>query len=212
LATLLIDTCLDACQVAAVANGQRLAARSEPMRRGHQERVATMTAEVMAEAGLDFADLTRIAVTLGPGSFTGIRVGLAFARGLRLATQAQIVGIGTLNALAASARRVGRRAGVVDARRGQVYLQIFDGNEPLDEAEVLPFEQAVARLRDADDGALNLAGPGAHLFEEILGADRIREIAAADLDALTRLAELAKPLDDPRPLYLRAPDIRSRAE
>jgi tRNA threonylcarbamoyladenosine biosynthesis protein TsaB len=81
------------------------AARSEPMTRGHQERIAVLAREVMAEAGMKFVDLTRIAVTVGPGSFTGLRVGLSFAKGLATALSIPCVGVNTLEALAASAER-----------------------------------------------------------------------------------------------------------
>ncbi|MGH6971174.1 MAG: tRNA (adenosine(37)-N6)-threonylcarbamoyltransferase complex dimerization subunit type 1 TsaB, partial [Caulobacteraceae bacterium] len=87
---LVIDTSLGACQAGLFESSRRLAGASEPMERGHQERLAPMVAEAMARAGLAFADVKRIAVTLGPGSFTGLRVGLAFAKGLRLATGAEL--------------------------------------------------------------------------------------------------------------------------
>ena len=82
---------------------------------------------VMARAGLAFADLDRIAATVGPGSFTGLRVGVAFAKGLALALGKPTVGIGTLEALAAQAP--GLVFPAIDARRGQLYLQAFD-NQP----------------------------------------------------------------------------------
>ena len=120
-----LDTCLAACS-AAVADGERLIARvSAPMARGHQERLAPMVRDLMGEAGIAFSDLDRIGVTVGPGSFTGLRVGLAFAKGLALALHRPCIGIGTLAALAASAEAPGHCAAVIDAGRGQVYLQLF---------------------------------------------------------------------------------------
>jgi len=212
MTTLLIDTCLGACQVALASAGRSLSLRSEPMMRGHQERLAPMTAEAMAEAGLDFADIDRIAVTIGPGSFTGLRVGLAFAKGLRLATGAALVGIGTLEGLAASAPAAGRVAAVIDARRSQVYLQAFEAGRPLMAPDALSLESAVARLAElAPDGELLAIGPGAGLLAEALGEGRVREMAAPRIDALVRLAEAASPGSDVRPLYLRAPDAKLAA-
>ncbi|MBV9997068.1 MAG: tRNA (adenosine(37)-N6)-threonylcarbamoyltransferase complex dimerization subunit type 1 TsaB [Caulobacteraceae bacterium] len=208
---LVVDTCLGACQVAVLRDGRPLAARSEPMQRGHQERLAPMTAEAMAEAGTPFSALRRIAVTLGPGSFTGIRVGLAFALGLRLAAGAEIAGIGALEALASSAGESGRACGVIDARRGQVYVQAFEQGRPLWPPAALAFADAAQRLASLDDGTLTIAGPGALLFGEIVGPERAMELAAPDLGALCRLAGKAPVLRDPRPLYLRAPDIRPPA-
>ena len=118
---LALDTTLAACSVAVVEDGRVLAARSEPMLRGHQERLAPLVAEAMAEAGVGFAALDRVGVTVGPGSFTGLRVGLAFAKGLSVALSIPCVGVGTLEALAASDARVGGKEGfiaaVIDARR-----------------------------------------------------------------------------------------------
>ena len=103
MALLVIDTCLAACQVGVFKAGRLVFGLSEPMERGHQERLAPMAAEVMAAAKLAFADLTKIAVTVGPGSFTGLRVGLAFAKTMALALGRPCVGVGTLEALALSA-------------------------------------------------------------------------------------------------------------
>jgi tRNA threonylcarbamoyladenosine biosynthesis protein TsaB len=204
---LVIDTSLAACQVGLFGAGRPLAAASEPMERGHQERLAPMAAEVMAAGGLAFADVARIAVTLGPGSFTGIRVGLAFAKGLQLATGVPLVGIGTLAALAAGAGQPA--AGVIDARRGLVYLQAFDAGEALGEPDILPIAEAAARL--APLRRLTLVGPGAALLAGELPDAALDIRAAPDLATLGRLAERAEPSGVVRPLYLRPPDARPMA-
>jgi len=188
-----------------------IAGASEAMERGHQERLAPMAAEVMAEAGLGFAELGKIAVTLGPGSFTGLRVGLAFAKGLHLATDAPLAGVGTLAALAMSAGDGGVRAGVIDARRGLVYLQAFEGETPLTAPEVLALEEAVLRLARGAPGQLRLVGPGAPLLGAVLRHAVVNDLAAPDLAALGRLAERAAPDPDLRPLYLRGIEARPMA-
>ena len=165
-----------------------------------------MAAEVMAKARASFPELDRIAVTVGPGSFTGLRVGLAFAKGLSFATGAALVGIGTLEGLAASAASP-RAAGVIDARRGQVYVQAFDAGRALTAPEVLPLAFAAARLAELG-GDLEAVGPGAGLLADVLGRARLCEIAAPKLEALAELAVLAEIVQDLRPLYLRAPDAR----
>ena len=126
---LALDTCLGACSVAILDGDRVLAARTEPMTRGHQERIGVLAREVALEAGVKFSDLTRIAVTVGPGSFTGLRVGLAFAKGLATALSIPCVGVSTLEALAFGTP--GFVAAVLDARMSQVYLQIFDGGVAL---------------------------------------------------------------------------------
>lgn len=205
MAALVIDTCLGACQVGLFDAGRMLAGRSEPMERGHQERLAPMAAETMA--GASFADLEKIVVTVGPGSFTGLRVGLAFAKGLQLATGAALAGVGTLEALAASAE--GAAAGAVDARRGLVYVQAFDDGRPLGEPDIVPIAEAARRLKALHD--LTLVGPGALLLAAELPNATIDPRAAPDLAALGRLAEAAEHAADIRPLYLRAPDAKPMA-
>jgi tRNA threonylcarbamoyladenosine biosynthesis protein TsaB len=175
------------------------------MERGHQERLAPMAADVMAAVGLGFSDLGRIAVTIGPGSFTGLRVGLAFAKGLHLATEAPLAGIGTLAALAASAAPNGHCAGVIDARRGMVYLQAFKDGQALGEADMLPAADATARLEAIAPGPWRIAGPGARLLGGG-GALEPIELAAPALPLLGGLAARAQAAVDVRPIYLRAPD------
>jgi tRNA threonylcarbamoyladenosine biosynthesis protein TsaB len=207
LRVLVIDTCLGACQVGLFDGAHLLAGASETMTRGHQERLAPMAAEVMAQAAARFGALDRIAVTVGPGSFTGLRVGLAFAEGLQLATGAPLAGIGTLEALAASAGDEGLRAGVIDARRGQVYWQGFDAGRPIAAPEAAQAEDVAQALAACASHGWRLIGPGATLLASF-GLGETIELAAPSLAALGRLARAATPSAELRPLYLRAPDTR----
>ncbi len=203
-----LDTAVGACSAAVCKDGNVLAALSEPMQRGHQERLAMMVQAVMAEAGLPFAALDRIAVTIGPGSFTGLRVGLAFAKGLSLALAKPCVGVGTLEALAASSPGEDMTVAVLDARRGQVYLQAFSGGAAVMAPDALAVETAAARIAELNPrGSLALVGSGAELLAGIVRGARIHSLAAPDPVIVARLgAERA--VTPARPLYLRAPDAK----
>lgn len=202
-----LDTALPACSVA-VLHGERVLARlSEPMIKGHQERLAPMAQEAMAQAGLAFADLDRIGVTLGPGSFTGLRVGLAFAKGLGLALGAPCVGIGSLEALAASLEGDVPTAAAIDAKRGQVYLQLFQGGLPVAPPEALELADAAGRLA----GVRRLVGSGAPLLQPFAPEAEVLDLHVADPVAIARLAAAARELRPPEPIYLRAPDARPQA-
>ncbi len=123
-----IDTALGACSVALASESGLRARRYRAMTAGHAEALAPMAEALMAEAGVAFADLGRIAVTTGPGTFTGQRIGLAFARGLAAALGLGFVGLTTLEVIAAAARAEypGRPVLVAsDARRGEAYVQGF---------------------------------------------------------------------------------------
>ena len=200
---LAIDTCLFACSVAVVDGEQVLARRVEPMSRGHQERLAPLVQEAMAEAGLGFDKLERIGVTVGPGSFTGLRVGLAFAKGLASALSIPAVGIGALEALAHT--ESGNVVAVLDAKRGQVYLQAFSDGAPVSAPDALPIETAAARV--AEFAPDTLIGTGAALLAGVRPGVRVIEADVTDPVAVARLAALRSPVP-PRPLYLRAPDAK----
>ena len=121
---LAIDTAMAACSAAVLEEGADLprAAACVAMERGHAEALAPMVAEAMAKARLGFRDLDRIAVTIGPGTFTGVRIGLALARGLGLALAVPVIGIETLTAIAANEPADGLPLLVAaDARREEVY-------------------------------------------------------------------------------------------
>lgn len=197
---LVIDTALDACTAAVFEDGRALGVRSEVMARGHSERLGGFVRDAVAEAGGGFEALHRIGVTVGPGSFTGLRVGLAFAQGLGAALGLPVVGVSTLEALARSADGgQGATAAVIDARRGQVYLQLFEAGRPASEPEALSLEDAVAHLSGR---AWRITGSGATL----VGGEP-SNLTAPDPTALATLTAVLDPATHPpRPLYLRAPD------
>jgi tRNA threonylcarbamoyladenosine biosynthesis protein TsaB len=178
------------------------------MHRGHQERLAPMLAEAMAASGAGFDQLDRIGVTVGPGSFTGLRVGLAFAKGLAIARGIPCVGIGVLEALAAG--QGGRVLAAIDARRAQAYLQLFEAGRALGDPEAVLLEDAAAWLdRRGGPGGLTLVGSGAPLLAEIVPGARLLPLAAPDPLAIAGMAAVADPAAaPPRPIYLRAPDAR----
>jgi tRNA threonylcarbamoyladenosine biosynthesis protein TsaB len=207
---LALDTCLGACSVAVCDDDRVLARISEVMARGHQERLAPMAQEAMAEAGLGFDALDRIGVTVGPGSFTGLRVGLAFAKGLALALDRPSIGLSVLETLASQSGRGGFVAACLDAHRGQVYLQAFVDGRAAMAPDVLPVETATARLIELyAGGPAALIGSGAPLVRSALPEAAAEPDALPDPVVIAALARKARPpFAPPRPLYLRAPDAR----
>jgi len=200
-----IDTCLGASSVAVLDGERVLAVRSEPMTRGHQERIGVLAREAAAEAGVAFADLARIGVTVGPGSFTGLRVGLAFAKGLATALSIPCVGVNTLESLAYGTK--GFVAAVIDARMNQVYIQVFADGVSLMAPDALGLGEAAARLAELySGGPATLIGSGAPLLSDALGHATVLTPVSSDPVAVARLAAAKPdPTHSPRPLYLRAP-------
>ena len=196
-----MDTCLAACSVAVLDGEQVLATVSEPMVRGHQERLAMMVREAVGAAGLAFGALDRIGVTVGPGSFTGLRVGLAFAKGLGAALGKPVVGVGALEALAGE--RSGLVVAAVDARREQVYVQAFEAGRPLMKPVALRADDAIAEIRRLGE-PVALVGAGAPLLAEAFPHARLEPDAVPDPVVVARIATRSEA--PPRPLYLRAPD------
>jgi tRNA threonylcarbamoyladenosine biosynthesis protein TsaB len=201
-----LDTCLSACSVAVIDGERVLAHASDDMVRGHQERLAPMAQQVVAQAGLSFDRLDRVAVTVGPGSFTGLRVGVAFAKGLSSALGVPAVGIGTLEALAAA--EGGLVFAAIDARRDQIYLQAFEDGRSLMAPDVLPIDVAAARFAELAMGRqATLIGSGAHLLAPAAPGACVVEVEGADARNVARLAAGRAPAPL-RPLYLRAPDAK----
>lgn len=198
---LAIDTALARCSAALFGPGLSRV-KSEAMTRGHAERLAPLVDELMAEAGVAFAALERIAVTTGPGSFTGLRVGLAFARALALALDRPSVGVSTLEALALETGESGLRAGAIEAPQG-CYLARFEDGRPLEPPTRLDWAEAEAALAG---GLWRVRGPAA---SRLAAAAQAEPADAPDILALAaRAAGLPLNIYPPNPLYLRAPDAK----
>jgi tRNA threonylcarbamoyladenosine biosynthesis protein TsaB len=213
---LALDTSMAACSVAAQREGGPVASRFEARERGHAEALFAMIEAVMAEAGLGYSELSRIAVTLGPGSFTGVRAGVAAARGLAVATRAETVGMLSLDVLAArclaltdDAARQGGFAVAHDARRGEVYVALYNASGTrTSEPQALAPETAAGLLPSgigfvAGTGARQVAAAAAAFGRSTLTFFETLQPDAADLLRLALRVEASKrPLS---PIYLRPP-------
>ena len=229
MVVLAFDTTLGACSAAIGDAGRLLAGRYEPMFKGHAERLIPMIREVMADADLGFHDIDEFRVTRGPGSFTGVRVGISAARSLSLATGSPIVGLGSLEAIAhtllqkkTQKRNIltdGPLTIAVDARRGEIYLQDFQIKRQ--QLSVLSPPRALsAQLAAGETGnkTRRIAGTGAALLADaaaMLGAQTeivMRDIFP-DAAALTGLNNAHFISDETagKPLYLRAPDAKPQS-
>ena len=202
---LAVDTALGACSAAVLDDGRTAAHVFTPMERGHAEALAPMVDEAMRAAGFGFAALDRLAVTTGPGTFTGQRVGLAFMRGLRVVLKKPLIGVTSLATMAAQAMDEtgrARAAAIHDARRDEFYVEIAPGGE----AQLLA-RDAVAELLASFDGAL--CGTGAPLFADAAKDAVLSSVRQPDALWVARLASaMPEPGEVPRPLYLRAPDAK----
>lgn len=222
---LALDTTLQACS-AAVLRGEgddrQIFAAFERRERGHAEAIMPMIHALMETAGLDWQALDRIAATTGPGSFTGVRVGVAAARGLALATGAALTGITTLAVIARGAmdredEAAELIAAAADARRGQVYFALFDaaGRALCDHMALSPHE--AAGLVPASRRVV-LAGSGAGAVAEALDERRTDLVTVAsdvepEASVLAHMAVSRPPEDGPlRPVYLRPPDAKPQGD
>ena len=214
---LAIDTALEACSAAVLDTGAGAVAAhdSVPMQRGHAEALMPLVKRVMDRAATSFAQIDRIAVTTGPGSFTGLRVGIAAARGLALATAKPAVGITTLAAYAAPFIAADDSLPVVaaiDARHDHVYLQVFGaGGRTIVTPRLLSLRDA---LRVAATGSPRVTGTAANILAAAWPhgerpSRTIEQRPAPDIDWVARLGALATDTTTPpKPLYLRAPDAQ----
>ena len=214
---LAIDTALDACAAGVLDTdaGKLIGQESEAMKRGHAEALMPLIARVMKASGIAFASLDRIAVTTGPGSFTGLRVGLSAARGIALAANKPVAGVTTLTAYAAPV--VSQNAehpviSAIDARHDHVYFQAVSGDGSLlIRPQVAPIEEALGASRF---GAACLVGNAAGVLADRWPADALPPLkvdvqAAPDIAWVAWLGAAVSPNTAPaRPFYLRAPDAK----
>jgi tRNA threonylcarbamoyl adenosine modification protein YeaZ len=208
---LAIDTALEACS-AAILDTERadaVTSRSVPMTRGHAEALMPLIAAVMSEADMEFGDLDRVAVTVGPGSFTGLRVGVAAARGIALATGKPAVGLTTLAALAApffAADEGEAVLAVINARHDRVYMQLFgSGRRSLVAPQIASTRTAI---RAATASPTRIVGNAAKLIVDAWPDNAptplmVSAVQAPDIAWVARLGAASEDLTAPvRPLYL----------
>jgi len=211
-----IDTALDACAAAVLDTASGVIAReSLAMKRGHAEALMPLIARVMKASGVGFAALDRVAATTGPGSFTGLRVGLSAARGIALAAGKPVVGVTTLTAFAApivSENGAHPVISAIDARHDHVYFQVLgDDGRSLIKPKVAPVAEA---LEAARFGTPHLVGNAADILAARWPADapppfRIDQQGAPDITWVAWLGAAVNPESSPaRPYYLRAPDAK----
>lgn len=213
---LAIDTALEACAacVATDASDDLLAEESMPLARGHAEALLPLIERVMARVEGGFESLSRVAVTVGPGSYTGLRVGLSAARAIGLAARVPVVGVTTLSALLAPQLALNGEALIVaaiDARHGAVYLQAMSvGEGVVIPPRHLPVEEAAGLLGTR---RVILTGSGAAALAAAATAQGASvEVAGTGAPQIAWVASLGLVADPgqalPRPLYLRGPDAR----
>jgi tRNA threonylcarbamoyladenosine biosynthesis protein TsaB len=214
---LAIDTALAACS-AAVFDSEKdeiIASESQAMTRGHAEVLVPLVARVMDQAKLDFSKIDRIAVTVGPGSFTGLRVGISAARGISLAAGKPAFGLTTLAAFAAPYIAKDDSVpitAVVDARHDHVYIQVFGrGGRTLVAPRIASIPEAV---RSAAVSQTSVVGSAANLLAAAWPAGEpapkfVEERPAPDVAWVARLGVTAiEGQNSPKPLYLRSPDAQ----
>jgi tRNA threonylcarbamoyladenosine biosynthesis protein TsaB len=200
---LAIDTALDHCAAAVLDTDSATMRAHEtlPMKRGHAEALMPLLARVMRQSGAGFPELDRIAVTTGPGSFTGLRVGLSAARGIALAAHKPVVGVTTLSAYAAP---------IVSEDGASPVITAIDARH--DQVAIIDDMLAVARL-----GAPHLVGNAASILAARWPVDAAAPVAVdtqagPDIAWVAWLGAAAEPAHAPaRPFYLRAPDVKPPA-
>ncbi|MBB3540498.1 MULTISPECIES: tRNA (adenosine(37)-N6)-threonylcarbamoyltransferase complex dimerization subunit type 1 TsaB [unclassified Rhizobium] len=209
---LALDTAGVDCAAALYDSGRdtMLGEASDMIGKGHAEHLMGIVDRVLEQAGVALSAVDRIAVTIGPGSFTGIRVGVAAARGFALSLGVPAVGVTTL-AVMAEAQRLktpGRSVlTAMDAKRNEIYLQTFDADgEPLDEARAVAVEEAQA-IAATFEG--EIAGSATPLLKPGTIGDCANHFP---ISIVARLGAAADPSSGkPKPLYLRGPDAKPQA-
>ena len=213
---LAIDTALAACSVAVFDSeaNRMLTNQSLAMTRGHAEALMPLVERVMAEAGVAFTGIDRVAVTTGPGSFTGLRVGVAAARGIAIAAEKPAIGITTLSAYAAPYQAEGHFPiiAAIDARHDHVYFQVFaPGGRAVGEPRLAPLREVAEAAAAAP---ARLVGSAAQTIASALSESdavpvSVEPRAAPDVAWVARLGALSpESASPPVPQYLRAPDAQ----
>lgn len=218
LKILAVDTATEACS-AALLVGDKLFSRWEEAPRDHTRKILPMVQAVLEDAGISLSDLDAIAFGRGPGSFTGVRIGISVAQGLALGAGVPLIGISTLAAMAQGAYRLDGAEQVltaIDARMNEVYFgryELIDGRMQLVGDEVVSESAALVDVRGKLAGRVTCVGTGFETYGETLSGladelavSQVRFPAAEDMLPLARAAWLAGeavPVEQATPVYLR---------
>ncbi|EKS33191.1 tRNA (adenosine(37)-N6)-threonylcarbamoyltransferase complex dimerization subunit type 1 TsaB [Afipia clevelandensis] len=216
---LAIDTALDYCAAAVLDAGAQtmIAQETLEMKRGHAEALMPLIARVMKASGRSYLDLDRIAVTTGPGSFTGLRVGISAARGIGLAAGKPVAGLTTLSVYAAplvAEQQEQPIVAAIDARHDHVYFQAVAGNGAvLMRPAIIPIEDTFAAARF---GALRMVGNAARLLADrwpsnVPAPALVDPKPGPDIAWVAWLGAATDPDSAPaKPFYLRPPDAKPK--
>ena len=202
------------------ATGETTGREVRDLGRGHAEHLMDVISVALASAGKSYADLGSIGVSVGPGSFTGVRVAVSTARGLSLALKIPAIGVTTLEAIAAQAFEVATQSDgadpqevmpAIDAGRDGIYAAIYNRAGSMSYPPSIVTLEEAARLASRESAAL--AGSAARKIAPLLGEGELIgfEGATADIAVYARLAAAKSPGERPKPLYLRAPDAKPQA-
>ncbi|MFM5479457.1 tRNA (adenosine(37)-N6)-threonylcarbamoyltransferase complex dimerization subunit type 1 TsaB [Aeromonas veronii] len=218
LKILAVDTATEACS-AALLVGDKLFSRWEEAPRDHTRKILPMVQAVLEDAGISLSDLDAIAFGRGPGSFTGVRIGISVAQGLAFGAGVPLIGISTLAAMAQGAYRLDGAEQVltaIDARMNEVYFgryELIDGRMQLVGDEVVSEPVALVDVRGKLAGRVTCVGTGFETYGETLSGladelavSQVRFPAAEDMLPLARAAWLAGeavPVEQATPVYLR---------
>ncbi len=202
-----LDSASGACAVCVWQDGRVLAQAEERMERGQDARLIPLVLEVMAKAKTDFTQLDRIAVTRGPGSFTGLRIGLAAARGIGMAAEKPVIGINRFTIF--REQNLDKNLFIIlESKRQELFCQFYPAQTNAAEPSMMLPEEIVTFARTQSN--LTLAGDALHHLRQLLPsmpyAEKVEpEVITASI--LASRAALGDPDFLPRPLYLRAPDV-----
>ncbi|MGN5145751.1 tRNA (adenosine(37)-N6)-threonylcarbamoyltransferase complex dimerization subunit type 1 TsaB [Aeromonas veronii] len=218
LKILAVDTATEACS-AALLVGDKLFSRWEEAPRDHTRKILPMVQAVLEDAGISLSDLNAIAFGRGPGSFTGVRIGISVAQGLAFGAGVPLIGISTLAAMAQGAYRLDGAEQVltaIDARMNEVYFgryELIDGRMQLVGDEVVSEPVALVDVRGKLAGPVTCVGTGFETYGDTLSGladelavSQVRFPAAEDMLPLARAAWLAGeavPVEQATPVYLR---------
>jgi len=212
---LALDTASSWCAAAIYDSGTDtvLAEVSEDIGKGHAEVLMDYIGRVITQCGIAMTDLDRVAVNIGPGSFTGVRIGVSAARGFALALERPAIGISAFDALASEVAisHPGKPVLVLlEAHRGEIYAQSFDAEGlAVTSPMVLPRDEALALIQQQSSETV-LAGSASNALNEVLAGtfSTARVEPTARIGTYAKLAELREPGEAPKPLYMRGPDVK----